>query len=808
MSRNLFALFALALVAPGLSAQDPSTGPCIAPDSIVVRGNHRLDPVTVREQSGLVPGLQLNFRLIQRTLRQLFSTGEYDWVDLRCELISSGERALLVIDVRERKTLQSVDVKGVERLSARTVRDKAELPLAKALDPAAVAHAIYAIDSIYEKNGYYLAQVKAETTAVSDNAVALTFHIDEGRRLAVSGIQVKGNASVKGDEIVGAMKTRPEGFFWWRRGELDDEAYAADLAERLPKLYASRGFIDFEVVKDSLLVDRDRGKALVDLAVNEGKQYRVGEFSVLGSRHFSSEDVRRFYPFEDQTRPFTSRVTGFLLRRQSVPLDVFDLERWEDATNDVRTAYSNEGYLYAQVRPVVERRVGADSQPVVDLRWEIEEGTPAIINRIEIVGNDYTSESCIRDQLVILPGDVYNQDRLIRSWQSIANLGFFETPIPPPDQRRANEQGDIDLIFRVKERRTGNVNFGASMGQGTGIGGFIGLDQPNLFGSCKRGSLQWQFGRYFNDFNMTYSDPRIRQSQVSGSITAYRTMARYYIADLGRSLRTGGQLQFGVPVPWDPWSRAFVSYAGESVKFGDQGLLGDVQQVYGNQSFRSTLGLTYSRETRVGLPFPTSGSMQSLTAAFTGGPLGGTSNFQRYNAEASAFTPLASIGGTKPGQQPIVFTAGLSARTGAVFGDTGPFFFSQEFALGGVQFGERLRGYEEFSITPLGYVTGTSTYNAQRASFGKAFFATTAELGLRINQSLYLNAFYEAGNLWSRAREIDPSRLFRGIGVGASTITPLGPLGIDYALGLDRLDPNGTRAPRWKLHFRLGQLFY
>jgi outer membrane protein assembly factor BamA len=60
---------------------------------------------------------------------------------------------------------------------------------------------------------------------------------------------------------------------------------------------------------------------------------------------------------------------------------------------------------------------------------------------------------------------------VIQSWQSIGNLGFFETPMPPPDQRRVNEQGDIDLIFRVKEKRTGNVNFGASMGQGTGFGG-------------------------------------------------------------------------------------------------------------------------------------------------------------------------------------------------------------------------------------------------------------------------------------------------------------------------------------------------
>ena len=808
MLRKLFALIALGLIGVPLAAQNPEEGRCATPDSVVVRGNRRLDPVTIRENSGLVPGIQLNFRLLQHSIRQLYSTGEFDAVNVECELNPTGDRALLVIDVRERRVLQDVEVKGVRRLSEKTIRDRASLPILKALDPAIVSHALFAIDSTYEKNGYYLARVRAETTFVDSNAVRLTFHVDEGRRLAVSAIDVQGNKHIKDGDVVGAMKTKPEGFFWWQRGELDDESFSADLADRIPQLYAKRGFIDFQVSRDTLVVNRQTAKAAIDISVLEGKQYKVGNFEVTGSRHFSSDDIRRFYPFDDQARPFTSKVTDFLRRRTPTPLGVFDEAAWEDATNKVRNAYGNEGYIYATVRPVVERRVTTDSTPYVDLRWEVDEQSPAIINRIEIVGNDFTNEGCIRDQLVILPGDVFNQDRIVRSWQGIQNLGFFDTPVPFPDTRKANDQGDVDVVFRVKEKRTGNVNFGASMGQGTGIGGFIGLDQPNLFGQCKKGSLQWQFGRYLNDFNMSYSDPRIKQSQVSGQISLYRTISRYYIADLGRSLRTGASLQFGVPVPYDPWTRIFLSYGGESVSFGSSGLLGQVQSQYGNSSFRSSMGLTYTRDTRVGLPFPTGGASQSVTAQFTGGPLGGTSSFQRYTTENSAFAPLAQFGGGNPGQQPIVLVAGITTHAGAVFGSTGPFFFSQEFALGGVQYGERLRGYPEFSITPNGFLTGTDTYNATRASFGKAFFTTTAELGLRLNQGVYLNTFFDAGNLWRNAREIDPTRLYRGAGVGASVITPLGPLGLDWAYGMDRLNAKGAHAPKWQLHFRLGQLFY
>jgi outer membrane protein insertion porin family len=795
------------MLASPAQAQSPGEGRCASPDSVGVRGNRRVDAATIRSDAGLTAGTQLNFRLVQRAVRSLYATGNFDDVALTCDVSAAADTAVLFINVKERPILTESAVEGVKMLRSAGIREKAELSLTKPLDPASVARAIQRIDSTYEKNGYYLARVKAETTVVGDDAIRILFRIEEGRRLAISGIRVSGNKNVKALEIASAMKTKGEGFWWWRKGEFNEDNYAGDLSERIPQLYAHRGFIDFRVGRDTMIIDRERGKALIDLNVVEGPRYRIGDFESSGNKHLSSEEVRLFFPFDDHTRPFTSRITDFIRRRSPVPSDVFDLGRWEDATGKVRSAYSNDGYIYANVRPVVERRLAADSTPFVDLRWEVDERSPAIINRVEILGNDYTSETCIRDNLVILPGDVFNQDRLIRSWQSIGNMGFFETPLIPPDTRNANENGDVDIVFRVKEKRTGNVNFGASMGQGTGVGGFIGLDQPNLFGQCKRGSLQWQFGRYFNDFNLTYSDPRIKQSQVSGSITAYRTQTRYVIADFGRSLRTGASTQVGLPVPGSRYSRVFLSYGGESVAFGTSGLLGDTRSQYGNGQFRSTLGVTFQRDTRIDLPFPTAGASQSFAASFNGGPLGGSSAFQRYTTETSVYAPLGTLGGKKPGQQPIVFVAGLTSKAGAVFGNTGPFFFSQEFALGGVQFGERLRGYEEFSISPTGYVTGTSTFNAQRGSFGKAFFTTTAEVGMRISQALYLNMFYDAGNIWRHPRQIDPTRLFRGAGVGASTVTPLGPLGIDYAYGFDRLDAQGRPAPKWQLHFRLGQLF-
>jgi outer membrane protein insertion porin family len=795
---------AAALLCAGASAraQDPSVvGRCAAPDTVVFRGATRAADAALRAETGLVPG-PMNYRILDRAIKALYAMGQFEDVQAICELEPGGARAQLVFALRERPLLNSVDVAGTDRLSRSEVRDRVDLLVGRPLDPAQVARAAQRIDSLYQSKGYFLARVKPETTMVSGQ-VDLLFRVDEGRRLAVSGVEIAGNAGVSDKQVVAAMATKPEGFLWIRKGELDADKYAADVSEKIPALYAEKGFIDAQVLKDTVKVDRERGKALVDITVKEGPRYRIGTFEVTGSRHFSNEDIARFYPFGERPTTITGAVKGLLRAgRDNDDALYFDQTRWDEATRSVGEAYANEGYIYANVRPVVQRTTGPDGVPTVNLRWEVDERQPAIVNRVEVLGNDITSESCIRNQIYVVPGDVFRREALIRSYQSIGNLGFFESPLPPPDTKTANDNGDVDVIFRVKEKRTGNVNFGASVGQGAGVGGFIGFDQPNLFGLCKRGSLNWQFGQYINDFSLSYTDPFIRESQISGTVTAYHSQTRYYVSNVGRQTRVGGQLQVGFPVMGSRASRLFVSYGAERVNYGGTGLVSTINCDVVTCS-RSTLGLNFEHETRIGLPFPTDGGNQTLSAQVNG--FFGGAKYTRYTGEMKHYASLAQFGGGAPGSEPIVLSLGLKARGGAVFGDVGGFYVSQKFSLGGVQYGEPLRGYEEFSITPAGYA-GTTSQNASINSFGSAFFTNTVELGLRFNQQFALNAFYDAGNIWARPQDFNPTRLFRGAGVGAAVVTPLGPLGLDWGYGFDRVE-NGVKAPKWQLHFKLGQLF-
>jgi outer membrane protein insertion porin family len=786
-----FLFLCVAAVLP-LSAQDASPAPPPPIDSIVVEGAQRVPASQVVATAGLVVQQRASFRDIRQAITALFRTGQYD--DVQVDQRTWPGKTTLVIRVVERPLLGPWDVQGNSKIALRDISDRIKLIENRPIDRAAVAHARFAIDSLYRERGYYAATVTVRQDVQPDGRIAVMYTIVEGGRIVVARVDVEGAKAFEPADIVGHMGTRPEGFWWWQSGEYDEDRLEQDMREKLPAWYASKGHIDFQVVGDSLIADTANGKGVVQLTVDEGPQYRVGSFDMTGNRRYSSEELMAFFPFGAVS------PGGQVMSKAS-----FDRTRWDKATEALRDLYANTGYIYSQVVPEEIRRVTPGGEHYVDLRWTIREGQVATINKINIVGNDVTHEPVIREAIALLPGQVFNRELLLRSWQNIGNLGFFQQPMPPPDVQPSENKVDVDITFRVEERRTGNVNFGASLGQGTGVGGFLGLEEPNLFGRGKRGRLQWQFGRNIRDFNLSYTDPNIRESRISGTVTVFDTRARYVVGDLGRRQARGFNLQAGFPFLSRMYTRLFVNYGFQSIEYS--GGSADLRLRFQcEQCTRSTLGTTILKDTRIGLPFPTAGSLVRIEGELNGGILGGTGNFQKVELQGAWYAPLATVGGDGRMGSGVQLMMGFNARSGWIFGNAGP-FFTELYSMGGVQFGIPLRGYPEFSITPNGYSALAQTNTATAQSFGYSFAAFNVSVGARVSQFLMTSLFIDAGNNYRSASQYDPTRLFRGAGAGVAVVSPLGPIGVDFAYGFDRTDPLGRPNPGWQLHFRVGNFF-
>jgi outer membrane protein insertion porin family len=770
--------------------------PLVHVDSIAVTGNSRLLTSVIIGAMGIQPGTSVSYREIQRGIKDLYATGQFNDIIVRAEGSDDNPPIILSLEVQERDIINRITFSGLEHVDESTVQDTTGLTTGLPYSPSKILAAKEFIRAELAKDGIPFARIEERTESIPDRPgeIRLFLDVEEGNRITVAEFDVRGNEFLMDHEIRNAMGTKAEGFWWFRGGSYDSDQYEDDLAFSIPSLYRSQGFLDFQILSDSLVVDPETGKTRIELEIEEGPRYRLADFSVEGNRLYSSAEVEAYFQTEEGSLLQSLGFGG----GGDAEAKYFDAEAFDAALGQLQQAYNNEGYLYVQVSPWLEKiDTEEGEEPAVNAGWRIVEGNPAFVNRITIEGNDFTHERVIREKIYLLPGDVYSMQRLISSWQSLGSLGFFETPLQEPKMVPDEQTGDVDVTFVVEEKSTAADNFGTAVGGGTGVSGFLGYDQPNLFGQAKEGHLRWDFGKYVNSFTLTYTDPALMQSMVSGSLSLFSSRDRFYQFSTGRRKRTGFSFRFGVPVPWSLRTRVFAGYSLSKTDYKTYENAEDNSLFGLPPGTQSTFSLGVTRTTLNHPLFPTSGSKQSINSEFNGGFLGGDGHFIKHSADASWYVPVGRLGGDSPGSRPIQFALGLTLRAGAIFGNVDRFPFDR-FWMGGVQFGEQLRGYDETTITPFGYFPERAVDLADIHRLGNAFFSATIEYAIRVNDNLSLSAFYDAGNIWSDPLEADPARLFRGAGLGIQLVTPFGPLGLDYAYGFDKTEPG------WQLHFRMG----
>ncbi|HUP02024.1 MAG TPA: outer membrane protein assembly factor BamA [Gemmatimonadota bacterium] len=767
-------------VAAMLLAVTPAVAQQPAPriSSIVVEGTRTLDAERVRALSGLSPGSTLTARAVQEAIRALWATNLFNDITVTTQSgTDAHEQVVVVIRVAEAPVITRLDFEGADEI------DREDLEAALAIRPGdrLLEHRLHQaeidLETLYEERGYYLAEVQLVATphsaggpAASDST-AVTVRIDEGRKVAIKEIEFDGNTAFSGARLRKALETDTEGFWFWQDGEFDEAKWRADLGQRLPAFYGSRGYLDMRVVSDSIAVDPDRGAMRLYVTVDEGRQYRIGDITIEGNRRFSRTDLSQFLRLE--------------------PGAVFDTQVVESTQTDLGNLYADDGYIYAQIQPV--RRVRGDSA-VVDLTWQIREGEPAHIRHVAIRGNTVTHESVIRRQLFVEPGERFRRTDVRNSLLSLEGLGFFEPGIMPTTRMVDEESGDIDLIFEVEERRTGSLTLGAAVGGGTGLSGFVSYEQPNLFGQARSGRIRWEFGSRNNDLELSYSEPVFLGSTTSASVSFF-DIDRRFINQSFRQDAIGANVRFGTPLPWDDASRFFYGYKWQRIDLESTG--GGEDRFEGEYPrTESSLNLALVRDTRLPRRHPIQGARHNLSVDLAGGPLQGNVGFHKYLFDTAWFAATFN-------DRTVL---NLSLKTGGIRA-TRFVPLTEQFVLGGVQFpSQGLRGYDEGCVGVFNVGAGRPGIGCGEDR-GNAFLLLTAEHFFKISDTIYASVFYDAGDVFREFGDVTFADLKRGAGVGFSIDLPgLGPLGLDLGYGFDRIDNAGNLDPGWQVHFRFGNL--
>ena len=776
LSRVLYSILScsvfssLAMAQPGNGGRNPKIL-----GSIEVEGNTSISDDLIKLYSELTPLPKAVFAEdFSNAVNKLW--GLQSFSDIQIYSRNPKDRVVdIVIKVEELPSLNQIHLVGNKKIKEEKINEVIGLFPGKKIATVQVHRKIDEIKNLYISEGYLLAEVETETVINPEtNRIDIVYTIDEGEKVTIEHISFTGNNNIRDKALRKQLSdTKENGLF--KGGDFDRAKYEDD-KKKLVTYYKNEGFRDAVVVSDSIYYSENQKDMSILINVEEGDRYYFRNIEFEGNEKFNDEDL--------------VSMVGITKGEN------YNFEKLTKGRGVIEQFLYNDGHLFNRIN-FPERPVGKDS---VDIQFVIYEGEPVKVNRVNITGNTKTNDKVIRRELKIKPGNIFNYALVERSQRDISILNYFSMVDMKIDVR---DEENIDLNWVVEEKSTDTANMSAGFSQRDGIIGGLGLSMNNLLGNGQQLSLDWQFGKIFRSFQLTFSEPWLFDSQ---------TLAGFSIFDIRRGGRfygfnqesTGASLRIGRRLRWpDDFFRGDWIYSYSENSISDLEDDNDLKLFLINrlQTTQSAITQLITRDSRINLKypalsaeFPSSGSTVSFATKFSGGLLGGTENFIKYKLNTEWYTP--AIGD-------LVLYQNMQFGIIDVIGEQSNISLQELFFMGGtaIALGTGLRGYDERSVGPL-----SSSGNPLG---GKTMIKLTTELRANLIRSplIFGLLFAEAGNNWIDFDFVDPFDLKRSAGLGVRMVVPmLGMVGLDFAYGFDNLNAEG-KSLGWKTHFVFGRGF-
>ncbi len=728
--------------------------------AIDIEGNKSIGVAQILARIKTRVGEEYQDAVISDDLKRLYNTGHFSDVQIDHEDLDDGYK--VIVRLKEKPIVDEITFSKIKYYNSRYLLSKMKTKKDKFLDNKMLKDDINTIEDLYKKKG--LSQIKVDVESFIDdttNKASLHFIIREGFRVKIKRIYVYGNIAYPDIKIIKVMKSRWAWFFG--SGLLKEEQLEDDMTA-IQAFYESNGFLDTKATYQ--IEPLYKGLVNVNVTIQEGKRYYVGDVSFFGNAILSDYEIKSHLKNLIEGNPFSH-------------------EKLEEDLGNVREAYFDHGYISA----IVEEATSFNTVTAkVDIKISIKEGKLVYINKIKIQGNAHTRDIVIRRELRMYPGDQFDGAKLRLSKQRLKDLGYFEDVGYDIED---TDQDDLkDLVVQVKEAKTGTFSFGGGYSTVDRLVGFVEVEQKNFdisnWSSFTGGGqdlrLRAQIGSSQRNLLLSFTEPWLFDHPLSAGFDAYLT-ENLKDGSTGYSYdqkTIGGDIRFGKSFN-DNLSVGTV-YRLEHINISnlDSGVSEALAEQAGN-SLVSSLGVSVTNDYRDSKLSPTKGWDVTNSADIAGGPLGGDRNFYRVQTSGEYYFPINI--------NDVTTVLEFSGRTGIVqsYPDTPDVPIFERYFTGGQ---DSIRGYDERTVGPLDPGTGD-------AIGGDALLLGSVEYTVPIIEIIKGAVFFDTGNVWDKVRDYGTGGVKSGTGVGLRVKTPIGPIKLDYGIPLDKEPGNTSKSGKF-----------
>lgn len=589
------------------SSHESYAGPVPVIKAVEITGNSKISTATILSKIQSIEGTDFSKDTVKEDLKSLYKIGYFE--DIRIEIESFEGGVKLIFNFFEKPSITSLDFQGNSEIDTDKLKENTTINAGAVANMTLILDNVQHIISYYQSEGFWLAKVVPIVREISEDAVALTYQIDEGPKVVIKGIEIEGNNAIADAKVMKVMKTKKRWLFSFLTGSgiYKKDEIAVDM-ERIRNLYHSKGYLYVAISEPEIRLSPDKKNLFLKISLSEGDQYRIGDIKIQGNTVFLTDDL-----FEQITVS-----SGEIFNRSALRADI----------DRIIDKYMEKGYARADVNPEMDIDV---NEKTVFITLTVSEGRIFRIGRIDVTGNSKTRDKVIRREMRLDEGDIFNKNLVKRSYQRINNLNFFETVDINPIPRY--EDHLIDMEITVKEKMTGMLSFG---------GGYSSIDklmimgeisQSNLFGKGYQLRLKADFSSRRTNYNLSLKDPWFMDRPISASIGVYNDKTDYPDYD---KKATGGYIGFGKE--FSEYVGGKISYNIEEANITD--LSDDASIIIREQEGRrltSSISPSIWKDTRNNYLDPTTGRRTAFYTTIAG--LGGDNYFYRALIDSISYYP-------------------------------------------------------------------------------------------------------------------------------------------------------------------------
>lgn len=678
------------------------------------------------------------------------------------------DKGVLTFHFKERARISKIELKGWKENDSEVKESVLQLKVGAFYDEKKLEGAKKRIVEAITQEGKIDSVVEVVTESLENGSKKVTFIVNEGEEIIIENLKYSGLSALTYEDFGGVVANKERESFGWLWGRNDGKMKAAELAYdhlRMRDIYMQHGFLDAQIDEPFARVNFDNYTADVSYQVEEGKPYTISAVTINQEKEVIDD----------------ASIKALIKLKAG---EIFNIETFRSDSQKIKTLIADLSYAFVQVVPDLKKD---KEKQTVEVVFKIMPGEKVKIRDVIISGNSRTLDRIIRREMFLGPNDSYSLTDLTDSRNALGRLGFFDSNTI--EEKRVDAQ-TMDLVVKVKEAPTGNIQLGGGYGSYGGLLVSVAVDDRNIWGSGINVGVKAERSELTSNYSFSISNPRLNDSDFSGNFSIYTTDMEY-----NDYTTMSDGVSFGLGHRFTRYISGGLSYgySANSYRF-DEDSNATFDRYYLQDYTKSSVTANIKYDDTDDYYLPRKGVV--LTQSIEKAGVGGEANFIKSRTTFGAYKGLEEYVG-------FDLIARYKARL-FYEKETGFLPLAERFYMGGIG---SVRGYESYSLSPT--IADANATDGIRRVGGEYTASNSFELSFplvpkaKMRAVTYLDYGYIGTTDRAEGDYITQSLTRGGFGAGLEWFSPVGPIQIMFSKPLGEKEGDKTAV----FEFTMGQRF-